>query len=806
MIDMRKLFSSFIYIAFSLHVLAQSTATVVGRIVDAESQAPVPFASVAIFTEGGELINGSICEAQGAFKIDGIPPGKYLMAVSCVGFERSTSDILIGRLNEHYDLGLVRITQSAALLEEVTVAGEREEIAASLDRKSYSMTDNIAQSGGSVMDAMKAMPSVSFDQDGKVVLRGSDRVIVLIDGKQSSLTGYGNQKGLDNIPAANIERIEIINNPSAKYDANGMAGIINIIYKKEKQTGLHGSVGFSYGLGAISQRRADLPTELGSYSPTPKYIPSLDLNLKQERFNFFLQSEILFQQRLPNNEFTTRFYDDGRVISSQVPENRTQTHYIVKGGMDYLLDERNTLSFSGIYDWESHVDTAQVAYIDQDGVRTRFITWNEEEITGYYNLALRYERKFQQPGHLLEANLQYSRGWEDETYFLNDSSFIRDDGRDVTTVLGTEHITSGTIDYVKPTASGRLEMGTKTQIRDLPVEYEQQRGENSMLYEGLGNWSKWRERIYAVYTNWVHEKPTYDIEGGLRAEYTAVSYDMDETNIYYDENDAYDYFRLFPNIRLTVKMNEDNRLSAFYNQRIDRPGEPELRMFTKSDDHELVKVGNPYLRPQYTQSAELAYQHYWESGSVFLSGYFRLIDDSFQRVYTQDTTSIYDIVVKSYANTGQMNHLGLELVASQDITDFWDISGNFNWYQINIQSHTGSLLFPYPHTFDILETSGNTWDAKLINTLEVNSGLEFQLTALYFAEKDIPQGKQLSRSSVDIGVKRKLWKDQGELTVAATDIFNRFGLRQEIVGDGFVAEYQNFYETQTIRIGLKYKF
>ncbi len=803
---MKRLFWSFILFSFTINCLAQSNITIVGKIVDYESQEPVPFASVAILTTNGEIINGGITTIEGQFSIQGISPGNYRMQISCVGYEGFEKEILIGELNENYDFGKLSMNPSTTKLEELVVTGDREEISNDLGTKSYSMSDGVAQSGGSVMDAMKAMPSVSFDQDGNVILRGSDRVVVLIDGKQSSLTGYGNQKGLDNIPAANIERIEIINNPSAKYDANGMAGIINIIYKKQSQTGLHGSLGFAYGLGVLSKRQDDLPTELGSFSPTPKYIPSLDLNYHKNHINFFLQSEVLFQERLPNNEFTTRFYDDGEVISSQVPENRTQTHYIVKGGADYQLNDRNTLSFMGIFDWESHVDTAQVAYINQNGFRQRYITWNEEEITGYVNYALRFKHHYEQPGHTLEADLQYSKGWEDETYFLNDSSFIRQDGRDITSVLGTEHIVSSGLDYVRPTASGRVETGGKVRIRNLPVEYEQKRDLNSMLYDGLGNFSKWGEQLYAGYVNLVHEKPKYTIEGGLRAEFTSVFYRMDPENIYYDENDAYDYFNLFPNIRFTWNLNENHRLSTFFNQRIDRPGEPELRMYSKSDDHELVKVGNPYLRPQYTSSIEIAFQKYWESGSVFISGYTRRIEDSFQRVYSNDTTSIFNVIVKSYANTGQINSLGLELVLSQDITSFWDLSANLNLYKISIDNYEGDLLFPYPHSFIISSTEDNTWDAKVTNTFALSEDLEIQLTGLYFADRPVPQGTQFSRSSMDIGFKKRFFDGKGEVIVAMTDIFNEFGLRQEVVGDGFIAEYQNFYETQTIRLALKYRF
>jgi outer membrane receptor protein involved in Fe transport len=792
---------------YSINVCAQEIA-ISGRVTEGDSDVPLEFATVTIHeNEAGTLISGAICDQEGRFKIVGSFEGDYTVKVNFVGFEEYTQALLVGELNTNFDLGNIHLNPSAAALEEVSIAAQKSVISAEMDRKTYSAEDMLAQSGGSVLDAMKTMPGVTVDQEGKVILRGSDKVVVLIDGKQSSLTGFGNQKGLDNIPVANIEKIEIINNPSAKYDARGMAGIINIIYKKEKEEGLNGDVGFAYGIGALTKPKEDLPTELGSYSANSKYIPSLNINYRRNKVNIFLQSEAMFLNQLPNNEFTTRYYDDGRITASQVPENRTQQHYITKGGVDFLFNESNTLTLSGIYDWEKHVDTAQVPYIDMlSGQRYRYIAWNEEEITGYMNYAATYKHKFAQTGHELDVSAQYTKGWEDETYSLHDSSSIRQ-GEDVTNILATEHTTNLQLDYSKPLKSGRLEAGSKIQIRRLPVEFTVWPGENSVIYPGLGSWSDWGENIYAAYANYVYELTHVDVEAGLRAEQTNVFYDIDPDNIYYDQNDAYDYFKLFPNIRLSYKINQRHRLSAFYNRRIDRPGEPELRIFAKSDDQELLKVGNPYLRPQFTQSFELAYRLKWESGMFLLAGYYKLIDDPYMRIYTADTTNTtYDVIVKTYANTGGANNLGIELVFSQQILEIWKLSGNANIYRNSIDAYQGSLLFPYPHTFSIDNTSENTWDAKLSNTFSVNDRLELQLTAVYYAPKNIPQGRQLSRSSIDFGITQKVFEGKGEISFSASDIFNNYGIRQEIMGDGFTATYENYYETQVFRLGLKYKF
>ncbi len=791
-------------------VYTQDLATVSGRVIDEGTGEPLAFANIIIEdTLNYQLITGTTSGQDGRFVLSSIPPGEYVISCSFMGYNSYETELYVGTLNTVFDIGTIPLQQEAIQVDAIIVEGDQPTVSSSLGERSYYMADNISQVGGSVLDAMRSLPGINVDTDGKLFLRGSDKVIILMDGKQSSLTGYGTQQGgLDNIPATNIERIEIINNPPAKYDASGMAGIINIVYKKELEYGLHSSIGFASGLGVLTRSKKDLPTDLGSYSPTPRAIPSLDLNFINDKIDISLQSEVLLQKKLPNNEFTTRYYDDGRITASQVPENRRQIHYIINGGVDYRVNNNNIFTFSGIYDLESHVDTAQVPYINTlDDTWNRYIAWNEEETTGYLNYALHYEHKFEQVGHGINADLQYTKGWEDETYYINDSSYVRTQGRDVTSVLGTEYTTSFSVDYTKPLRAGRLEAGTKLQLRDLPVDYSQERGENSILYPGLGDWTRWGESIYAGYLSWIHERANYDIEAGLRTEYTTAFYDMDTTNIYYQQDDTYDYFKLFPNVRFSYRFNARNMFSIFFNQRIDRPGEPELRMYAKSDDHELVKVGNPYLRPQYTRSFELGYKRNWESGSVSISTFYRFIQDQYMRVYTQDTTNTYyDVILKSYANTGEAVNQGVELIFNQDILEFWELSGSINYYNNLISEYSGSLLFPYEHVFSVERTVDNTLDYKLSNTISLPSDIQIQLTALYFAPKNIPQGRQLSRSSVDLGLKKTFWQGKGELNCTATDIFNKYGIRQEIDGDGFSVLYENYYETQAIRVGIKYNF
>ena len=253
-------------------------------------------------------------------------------------------------------------------------------------------------------------------------------------------------------------------------------------------------------------------------------------------------------------------------------------------------------------------------------------------------------------------------------------------------------------------------------------------------------------------------------------------------------------------------MGGHNKLSMFYNRRIDRPGEPELRIFPKYDDPELLKVGNPYLRPQFTNALELAHKYSWSTGSIFTALYHRMIKDQYMRVYSIDASNPdYDIVNRIYQNTGRATNTGVELLLAQDISDKVKVSGTFNWYSNAIDAYQGTLLFPYERTFTVEQSTADAWNAKLNAEFLLEQDLAIQLTGIYYSDKNIPQGRELSRSSVDLGLKKSFWDKKAELTFSATDIFNRFGIRQEVTDQGFTALYQNYFETQIFRLGLRYK-
>ena len=782
------------------------TAILSGRVLDQANGSPIGFASILVENPAtGQQLTGTLASDNGRFVLKGLAPGTYKVRISFAGFHPAEADLVVSTLNSTYDLGDVRLPRVEGFKEAITVAGELR--AEGIDTQVFRLSDGPTQSTGTLLDALKNLPGVTVDQEGKVSLRGSDMVAIVIDGRQSSLTGFGSQRGLDSVSAANIEAIEIINNPSARFDAAGMAGIINIIYKQDQQLGWSGDVGLGLGVGQFTKQRPDLPTDLGSFANNEKVIPSVNLNYRTATLRTFFQGEVLFQDDLPNNEFTTRFYNDGRVIESQVPENREQYHYTIRLGADWKINAKDTVTFSGVYDFERHVDIAQVPFIlAATGERERFWFWREQEDTGFTNVNLDFQRQFTAPGHQLKLNLQYTRGLEDEAYFLNEASRVRV-GTDMTHLIAAENTLPVSVDYTRPMRAGRLELGTKVQRRWIPVTYTVDRGVQSVIYQGLGDFSDWDEDIYAAYANFVHVKPSYSLESGVRLEHTKVSYTLPRENIYYAGSDAYDYFEVFPNAKVTYRLSARNRLVAAYNRRVDRPGEPELRIFPKYDDPELLKVGNPYLRPQFTHAYEVGIGRSWTGGTTSVALYHRDITDAFSRVFAiDDSNPNYDIVNRLYQNAGNSRQTGVQLLLEDQISTTWRLSGSVNLFRNNIEAFNTILLFPMPRPFSLAASREGSWDLTVNNRFQLPRKSELQANYIYYAKRNVPQGRERARSSVDLSAKWPLMNERAEVVFTFSDIFNDFAVQREVDGQGFTALYQNYLETQVATLALRFRF
>ena len=793
-----------ILLCMAQYSFAQTDATTVsGLVKEQKTLNLIPYANVVLKAEkDSSFIMGTLTDDNGRFSLVNVKSGSYLIEISYFGFTTERTSLLVGHLSQFLDLGTITISENELALKEVVVSAKQDEVSGKMDKKTFNISSNISQSGASVMDAMKNLPSVTI-QDGKVQLRGSDKIMVLIDGKQTALTGIGGQSGLDNIPASAIESIEIINNPSSKFDANGNAGIINIIYKKEKKEGFNGKIGFTGGLGAIWIKKQNYPDVRPQYQATPKLNPSLSLNYRKDKVNLFFQADNLYTQSLNKNEFVDRFYDNGDVIRQQTKRNRNTNIITGRTGIDWYKNEHSTISLSALFSSEKILDNGDQPFFNDDiSQRLRLWQFIEDELKTTVTASMGWQYKFQQPGRILNIGANYTYHRENEQYFFTNTlpSYI---GLDSFKLLSDEHVADLTIDYIQPLKYGRIEGGLKFRQRYIPVNMRFIPGFNSPLDSNAGGWANYTETIPALYGNYVLESKKLEVEAGLRVEYVAVQYDVNPNHNTY-KSDGYNYTQPFPNLRFGYKIDDRNRLSIFYNRRVDRPNEVDIRIFPKYDDAEIIKVGNPALRPQFTNTIELGYKSNWSNGYLFTSVYHKMMDATITRIAStvQGSNLIYNV----FQNAGKSSTSGTEIFITQNIKKILSLNLSFNGYRNTIEAFTVTNKYPTENTFSAKRQQIYSGNIKLNSTVHLPKQLDLQLTAIYLAPDIIPQGKIYERFSIDMGLKKSIQKGKGEIYFNATDIANTLRIKKEIQGEGFKYTSADYYETQILRLGYSYKF
>jgi len=780
-----------------------SAVTVSGIVKNKNNRTAMAYVNVVVKQEKDTaFVAGTITNEEGRFSIEKMKPGNYLLEVSFIGFKRKQTALFVGSLSAFLDIPVMELEEDATALEGVTITAKANDVSNQLDKKTYSLADNISQTGGSVLQSMQNLPGVTV-QDGKVQLRGNDKITVLIDGKQTALTGFGSQTGLDNIPASAIDKIEIINNPSAKYDANGNAGIINIIMKKNKQDGFNGKAGITTGAGSLWERKENLPTIRPQYTFTPKINPSLSLNYRKEKVNIFLQADNLYTETLNKNEYVTRTFDDGTIINSQLKRNRNTNFLTTKAGVDWNINGHNNLTVSGMYGSEKIIDRGDQPFFNSDkSVRLRLWQFLEDELKTTAMATAAYQHKFKEAGRLLNAGFNYTFHREDEKYFY-DNYLPASTGTDAFKLLSDEQVYDFNVDYIKPLKYGRIETGIKLRNRSIPTNMKFIPGANSVLDNDAGGWATYKELIPAVYGNYVFENEQWEAELGLRLEHVRIQYDVNPDHSTY-KSDGYNYTQPFPNLRLAYKLNDNNKFSVFYNRRVDRPNEVDIRIFPKYDDAEIIKVGNPALRPQFTNSIEAGFKNNWNNGYFYTALYHRFADGTITRISSiiPGSTLVYAI----FQNAGKSYNTGVEAIWNQKLSNAYSFNINGNIYRNQINAFTVQNLYPQPNIFSADERSLISGNLKLNNVLRFSKGWDAQLTAVYLAPDIIPQGKIAVRFSIDAGVKKSVQKGKGELFFNATDLLNTMVIKRQIQGIGFSYTSDDYYETQVVRLGYSYKF
>jgi outer membrane receptor protein involved in Fe transport len=740
--------------------------SVKGIVVDDVTLSPVGYASVALYQKADStLVNGMITDDKGNFILDGIKPGLYFIKIKFVGYKTYKSKAFqLLKENPVFNLDTIKISSTTQTLKEVTITAEKNMVQAGLEKKVFNASQNIAASGGTALDLMQNIPAVSVDIDGNVSLRGSTSVTILVDGKPSMLTS------LDQMPASMIENVEVITNPSAKYDPDGTAGIINIILKKDKAQGYNGQFSFTAGT-------------------KDKYMGSAALNYRINKFNIFTNYNVRYYSQNGSGSGSTMrdslktgalSPDTLYTIKSTQTSHRTGITNSIKLGTDYYLNKKNTLSLSGLYNINKRPNLEEIKYNSNNYVTaTNTVhdrTTNEIDKNNGTDLALDYKKTFEHKGQELTAGVYYtfSNGTEfldtrdQYTLPLDSTSLQKYNSETKNNILTLQS------DYVEPfSEKGKLEAGYKSIINQTTMDfnttdYNASSGSYELDPLSVDHFT-YKQQIHSVYgilTNTIN-KTEYQL--GLRVEKSMVTTHDQSTDTIYKQN----LFELFPSAHLEQKINENNTIMLSYSRRINRPSIRQLNPFIDRSDNQNLRSGNPYLKPEFINSLELGHLLLWgKNNSLNSSVFYKQSNNMINRYNTIDSVNITHT---KFVNIGKATSYGFEFIFQQDFASWWKFNTNTSFYK-NIISRTTDLG-------NIKTTSNLSYTVKATTNFILSKTLFIQFMGNYMAPQVTTQGTMRGMRFVDMGIRKDVLKGKGTFNFRVSDIFNTMRFKINIEGD-----------------------
>ncbi|MEX2513437.1 MAG: outer membrane beta-barrel family protein [Cyclobacteriaceae bacterium] len=791
---MKKLFTItivFIFISgFNIHAQNNNFGEIRGKVMDEQGQVPLGFATISAFAQGEEkrLINGSITEEDGTFAFP-MPEGNYYLLVEFMGYQPLQIDeVVISRANRRVDLGNILLAVSAENLDEVVVQGEKTLMELSLDKRIFNVGKDLANAGGTATDILMNLPSISVDPEGGVRLRGSGNVRILVDGKPSGLVSFKGSSGLQQLPASMIETVEVITNPSARYEAEGMAGVINIILKKENAQGFNASFE-----GIVGN-----PNNLGL---------AANLNYRHKKINWFINYGIAYRevprvgslyQEVSNAD--TSFVSDQSTTGSVNSMNNN-----IRAGLDYFFSEKSILT--GSYLWRRS-DAQRLTYIRYDDYATAggplnsytLRTQDEDEMEPNSEINLTYKRTFEQKGHALTGAVTYLDYWENSDQVYTQDSFLPNGSPIPSTSIYQTSVNDEfdrqwlfQLDYTQPIGQeGNFETGFRSSFRNMENDFivsERLESGDFEALPGLDDIFLYGENIHAAYAILGNKSNKFTYQGGLRAEYTDVTTTLVKTN----EVNPRKYANLFPSAHLTYNINQEDALQVSYSRRIRRPVYNDLSPFMTFSDARNFFSGNPDLDPEFTDSFELGHIKYMERGSLFSSLYYRNTKDKIERIRSVDEEGNSITIPENLLSE---QSYGVEFTTDYTPVEWFKLDANFNFFYAEID---GSNIL------DTYTTDTYSWFTRLTSRFTLNNGLDIQLRGNYEGRQRVAQGIRKSLSYMDISASKDIMNGRGTLILNVMDVFNSRRTRYIFEGPGFMTEGDMLPRRRQINLSLNYR-
>lgn len=750
----------------------QNKGKIKGSILDQSSTEPLAFATVGVFTEKDSLVGGGITDENGKFTID-LPFGKFYALIEFMGFEaRKTNVFTLSKENQNLELGEISLSVNASELGEVVVQGEKTIMELSLDKRVFNVGKDLANAGGNASDILMNLPSVAVDPDGNVKLRGSGNVRILIDGKPSGLVSFKGSSGLRQLPANMVDRVEVITNPSARYEAEGMAGVINIILKKDSKEGFNGSF----------ELIAGYPVNTGF---------TTNLNFRHNRINWFINYGLAYRRTPGISELYQEVYNEDGTTSILSQNNSTMVTGLnnnLRGGLDYYFNENSILTGSYLWRRSDVRRITDIRYEDYLNSFDDFLGYSlrrQDEIEDEPNkeAIINYKRTFAQKGHEFIASFTYLNYWERSDQLFTEFSFTPEGVEIpsealVQTSLNDEYENQYLLqmDYIKPfAAKGKIETGIRTSFREMENDFLVQEQNETGDFEtlpGLDNIFLYNENILAAYGIVGNETGKWSYQGGLRAEYTDVETILVETN----ENNPRSYTNLFPSAHLTYNVTEENAFQLSYSKRVRRPVYNDLSPYVTFSDQRNFFSGNPDLDPEFTDAFELGHIKYFDKATLFSTVYFRNTVDKIERIRQVQDNGFS--VTAPINLTGEKSY-GVEFSGDYRVKNWWKLDFNANFFHARIDaSNIGQTEFIKTYSWLFRQTSRFTF----------GEGWDIQVRANYEARQKTAQGVRKGIFFMDLSASKRIMEDRGTLILNVTDVFNTRINREIIEGFNFFTE------------------
>ncbi len=764
---------------------------IIGKIIDSDTKTPMEYANIAIYREqDSKLVTGSIADGTGSFVISGLPFGSYYVEANFIGFEKTKiDDIKIAPNSTTVDMGTISLSASRQQIGAVDVVAERNRIEYKIDKKIVNVANDINSAGGTAVTALENTPSVEVDMDGNVSLRGSSSFTVLIDGRPSVLSG---SDALRQIPSSAIQNIEIITNPSVKYDPDGNAGIINVVMKKNVLSGINGIFNVNAGTG-------------------DKYGADLMLNYKTKKYNLFLGGNWNDETNYGTMKSTRESYnatkDTTTYLITDGRRNMTRGGKQLKGGFDYYLSDKTTVTVSsslGNYNFDSYGGGNIHNYISPGTTDIYSIQKNTSTRNGNYVTAdASFQTKFDKTGmHKLEGTFTYRNrkgsSNENNDEFLSNSSYV-DTNDYLTRVISSDNSTSNDyrmkLDYTLPLKEGaKFEAGLQSRIEN---EIESFYFEN---YDTVTNQfvnnpmftsdMNFKEAIHSAYSTYSGKLLGIEYMLGLRGEYNkrTIEHHADVNNTY-----SLDIFDLFPSVHFSYEMASGNQLMASYSKRVNRPDGRDLDPFPNYMNQYTIRIGNPNLKPEYSDSYEFSYMRKFGTSFLSLETFYRTTNDLMTRIQQMKDDGI---IYMTMDNLNRDYSTGGELMGNFNFTKWLLVNASFSLYDYKIK---GAILG------QSIDKESTNYSGRMNATLKFSPNSRMQLTGFYRGPSVSAQGDQKGMMFTNLSYRQDFMKKKLSATLSVRDLLGTGKFEGTSYGDGFKSSFKFQREPRVFMLTLSYK-